>query len=218
MRTERLIYFYGLKRSGTHAVIHFIRRLFDPPRAFYNNQFIGHPLVNVHDRYEQLDGLQSECTMVLFEDADLRYSRGIEDVKDWQEVFGEVGRFEQYAIVRDFKNMAASRYAHPMLRDEFRTHWRRLIELYQVYVDSNIPRLIYNDFIRSARDRQRIAERIGRPFCGNRWHVMTAEGGGSSFGDSDASAADLENRWRRFEDDAFFTGVVNYARQAGLCE
>lgn len=123
------IRFFGMKRSGNHAVISWMTPHFEDPVFFINNikhfrdpyrfHFVGRRTINTVDLRPavvpkkklstELRHLRKSCLLLSYEDLDLRCLDTQELIADHDSTVGPSGRLANVLLVRDHYNMMASR-------------------------------------------------------------------------------------------------------------
>lgn len=220
----RVIIAVGLRRTGNHAVINWIKHQVDGPFLFYNNILAGEAAFLRFERELRFGGFSRPTLLLSYED------RLIDDIFD-EELRGILADYACGArasahlalILRDPHNLLASRakrwpkwFARPEAREKMVTIYK---EHARVFLGDAPPpagvRLApvnYNSFVADAGYRRRLAEHLETPFTDRGRDEVTSYGRGSSFDgqmrDGAAASMDVLGRWRAFENDPDFRAVV----------
>lgn len=208
MHTKETIHYFAMKRSGSHAIIHFIFRLYDDPKAFFAAQVPRRP-TKPHKYWTDPDSKcivpegfyeleEKELALLSYEDpkmdAKLQMSFDIEHglFPNEEEIIGKSKKVIPILSIRDPFNMFASRFKdhhyverkNPRKRQYFRDMWKAHAKEYLGITNFLPPETIKINFNRWFSDteyRKWIADSLQKPFEEEGWNHVTKEGNGSSF-------------------------------------
>lgn len=206
--TKETIYYFAMKRSGSHAIIHFIFRLYDEPKAFFAAQVPRRP-VKVKPYWDLRDVKsivpedfynmeERQLVMLSYEDPKLYHKvsnaflsyGGLLPNEDI--IIGKSQKITPILSIRDPFNMFASRYRdrHYMearnseKRKYFKNLWKSHAKEFLGYTNflpENTLKINFNKWFMNREYRKEIAALLGRPFKEEGWNQVTKEGIGSSF-------------------------------------
>ena len=185
-------YIFGLKRSGNHAIINWLKSMMESPLHLNDigpnmgdhTSFYG-PGNKSNPRWNPDDGGIEE-----YKDFIISYEDVPEHQVNWMTEMNAVFRlhskgYRKILIQRSIKNWIASLYAM-QVRDKY-PHWslERGVALWRSYdasgkFDISIK---YDTWNRDKKYRVAIAKELGLKYGESTLSEMTTEGGGSSFGD-----------------------------------
>lgn len=229
----RVIVFLGMRRSGNHLVINWIKKQSDGPFVFYNNIKLHEEPLQRHKREVRVGGLGPSRMLLSYEDLTpepVLESRVGEVLRRY--AGDRPGAATVVAILRDPYNLFASRSQRwqDRLRDpEQRAEWRALYHRFaDLFLDGALPdgavrngawtagrlplvTISYNEFVMSRPYREEIARALGLTFTDRGLDEVPHYGWGSSFDGFAQSGARLEvfDRWRRWQDDADFRDLLD---------
>lgn len=206
--TKQTIYYFAMKRSGSHAIMHFILRLYDQPKAFFAAQVPRRPVKPhkywlsedvkciVPENFYDIE--ERELVLISYEDPKLNpklegsfYAKaGL--LPNENIIIGESLKTTPILSIRDPFNMFASRYKdkhyierrNPAKRKFFRNMWKDHAREYLGYTNvlpANTLKISFNEWFLDQEYRKSIAESLGRDFKEEGWSQVTKEGVGSSF-------------------------------------
>lgn len=207
-KTNNLIFFSHLRRSGGHAVMHFIHRLYDVPKLLVHNINIGAGSPNRSEfnpdwnEYKILK--QQNLCLITYEDHNLENSFW-NRIKFRKQVIGEYKNFYHIISLRDPYNMMASRWTwHGKYKNLKGAE--NVIKVWKLhakeFINPSLPFLVavnYNEWYQSQEYRRQLAEQLGQTFKDDNWFQTSADGQGSSFTgliEKDARRLDVLNRWK----------------------
>jgi len=213
----------GLRRSGIHAVVDWIRAALDAaaqPHLLLNNV----RLHRLHPRESNvafsadyhLSCSPHEHLLVVFEDKRLRRIAA----SALPRRLG--GRQRRLVVLRDPYNLVASRLERTRRRRSRDTHPRRVAELWPEHAahDPTWTRCVYNRWFSDQQYRQRLAAALKLPVCAPLPQHVARPGLGSSFDglqyDGRAGRMPVLQRWRKFAHDPEFRQYVDHPRLAAL--
>lgn len=221
MRTTRnQLILFAMRRSGQHAVVHFIYRMYDPPKAFFNNRKPHREEFGVNKK-DISDGDTSgdlELFMVNYEDQRVREEIATPSrlIQDHDDHVGRALNTHYLLCLRDPFNTFASRLHHGegrRIREHILNDPQRTIDLWKNHATEFtgrtkiLPNLItvsYNEWLLNEGYRRELADRLGVPYKDKHWNQTTREGGGSTFDKRKIKRADrmeLLERWKLARDD-----------------
>lgn len=224
MRTLWII--AGLRRSGIHPVVNWIKAAIDTsggPHVLLNNVHLA--VLNSKDsnvvfsRNFASSDSANEHVLVVFEDKRLR--RITESP-----LLGRIGgdRRKHLIVLRDPYNLVASRLERTRRRRNRDTHPRRVAELWPDHAshDETWIRCVYNRWFTQESYRRQVAAALDLPTCPPLPNRIARAGRGSSFDgvryDGRVVEMPVLDRWRKFADDAEFQQYVNHPRLATLSD
>jgi hypothetical protein len=210
----------AMRRSGQHAVIHFIYRMYGKPRAFYNNRK-AHREEFSKNKKDISDGDVSgdlELFMVNYEDQAVQEE--ISDpsrlIQDHEVHVGRALNTRYVLCMRDPFNLFSSRLNHGegrRIREHILNDPQRTIDLWKNHAaeftgrTKILPNLIavnYNKWLMDEEYRRDLADRLGVSYKRRHWNRTTREGGGSTFEKRKVKNADrmgLLERWKLSRDE-----------------
>jgi len=217
--TNQLIVF-AMRRSGQHAVVHFVYRMYDAPKAFYNNRKAYRDEFSTNKK-DISDGDTSgdlELFMVNYEDQSVREEVSCPSrlIQDHEVHVGRALNTHYLLCMRDPFNLFSSRLNHGderRIRKQLLTDPQRTIDLWKNHAaeftgrTKVLPNLItvnYNQWLVDERYRRNLADRLGVAYKSRHWNKTTREGGGSTFERRKVRKADrmgLLERWKLSRDD-----------------
>ncbi len=222
---KKVIYrIFGMRRSGNHAFISWIRSSLDVGYCFFNNANLDNLLYRRPD--ESTAGFNNADVLIFsFEDRDLNLARDIRWINKSNIMFT---RCYDILLIREPLNLFASRIKSGMTRNLFfcgltvpllANHYMNCWQYWE-YSDaaqSNVfsVRVKFEDFIASELVRREILSRL-KINQGNEKTLNSVDiryGGGSSFsrGSSKApSLRDLETRWLSMKNNRVFMEWVAF--------
>jgi hypothetical protein len=213
---KRLSRFWGIKRSGHHAVILWVAHHFPNRIGYYNN--VQQNLKNLIPPFalptrvpaSELPAVLDDVTFVNFEDKYFYDSSFID-----AQVRERMGKpfDEDVIILRDPFNLLASRLKKWPF-EKLETFHQNVIHLWKHYarefagLTSLIPNAVqvsYNEWFQSEAYRRRLSARLGLKFTDAGLNQMPGMGNGSSFQGFDcrhvAQRMKVLDRWNAFLDD-----------------
>lgn len=208
-------------RSGNHAILHFVYRLYGNPKAFFNNNILYEDVKNnkhnlVTKKY--IRKKNRELMLISYEDEDVSsidYDKVVPNVND---LVGNVDRHINMLCIRDPFNTFASRmkfkWTNGSLGDtKGIVGLENMVSCWKVYakeclsLTNNTPNKIvvnFNTWFAESNYRKSLAESLGQKFKEKKWDSITKEGHGSSWKQKVITTESLISRWRYFKDDDFF--------------
>jgi hypothetical protein len=218
--TNHLFIVWAMRRSGQHAVLHFLYRMYDPPKAFFNNRKAWRETFHTNKK-DIADGDVSgdlELFMVNYEDHDVREGLAAPErlIQDYQEHVGRALDSRYLLVLRDPFNLFSSRLNHGegrRIRRQIFENPERAITLWKNHAyeftgrTKIFPDLVtvnYNRWVMDEDYRRDLAERCGRHYSSADWNLVTREGGGSTFDKRRIERADrmrLFERWKESRDE-----------------
>lgn len=217
---RRVVYVHGLKRSGNHAVIHWILRQHPGRAAFLNNLEPGRSLLRPADKVIRPGTTKADGAPTLivasYEDKDLADVSG--DPRE-QRRRSRDPHVVEALVLRDPFNTFASRYRRthrPFARDRayrewVKAQWKAYAREFLAATDhlphGRLP-VNYNRWVEDVDYRRELAARLEIPFTDAGVRDVPAYGGGSSFegtgADGNADRMAVTERWRELVDDPDF--------------
>ena len=224
MRTTRnQLIVFAMRRSGHHAVVHFIYRMYDAPKAFYNNlkpyrEEFGTNKKDISDGDTTGD---LELFVVNYEDQLVREEIASPSglIQDHEAHVGLALNSHYVLCLRDPFNTFSSRLNHGegrRIREQILHDPQRTIDLWKNHAAEFVgrtkvlPNLVtanYNEWLVNEDYRRDLADRLGIPYKSKNWNQTTREGGGSTFDKRAIKHADrmqLLERWKLSKDDPSF--------------
>lgn len=216
---DRAIFLFGIRRSGNHAVIEWLKGHFDQnkvlflnnaePSLFYTTE---HHLSVDTDKYRKIlieEHQHKTCLIVSYENCNplvypLFHNSNI------------AYRTDALILLRDFPNTAGSiaRSARDQPAFAYRFRIRDFPELWCIYAKfilSGAPGfspILYNDWFKSSTIRSQLSETLGLELSDLGLNRVSNFGQGSSFDgltyDGNAQSMDVLNRWKTMIDDHLF--------------
>jgi hypothetical protein len=215
-----------MRRSGQHAVAHFIYRMYEPPKRRCNNRKAGSRTFGKSkgDRAEgNLKG-DLELLMINYEDHhvgnDVNCPRCL--IQNHSSVVGSALDTRYLLCLRDPFNLFASRmkqYEDRISREKIIHNTRATVDLWKNHAREFtgrtrfLPNLItvnYNEWVMHEAYRRDLADRLGVRYKREDWNRTTQEGGGSTFDKKTIDKADdmkLFERWKTVRDDPVYRGL-----------
>lgn len=193
---ENLI-FYGLQRSGNHAIINWAVSLFDDAH-YVSGSDLDHGFFDPtsDDRKsarqrEELRNIAPPVAVFAFEDNLKRCPPGVRFPDSVSKLVAEAearmaGRMQHWLVLRDPYNTAASRIValrkgyvtcDPSM-EVFLSDWKALARR---VVENGESAVLYNRWVESAEYRRSVAERMGGDIARENRDKVSYHGGGSSF-------------------------------------
>lgn len=213
--TKNLLIIVSMRRSGQHAVLHFLYRTFPPPKAFFNNRK-AHRETFSSNKKDISEGDVSgdlELFMVNYEDhlvtEEISSPRRL--IQDHDVHVGRALDTRYMLCLRDPFNLFSSRLNHGdqrRIRKQILEQPERAIALWKNHAyeltgrTKILPNLItvkFNEWLVSEDYRRELALRAGRAYQPEDWNLVTREGGGSTFDKRRIEQADrmkLLERWK----------------------
>lgn len=223
-RKFRLIVFIGLQRSGNHAVINWVLSQSRGPCAFFNHVRPHQYPTERHRREFRFNNLKALPTVAFsYEDRDLDDIRQGELQQFMATHVDKIEDKHVCLVLRDVRNMMASRFAKKPHEHESPEAARAVVERWKSYCElafqeeAGFPgfKLVpafFDHFLEDAdyRDRLSGALEIRRGNVG--LDTVTDYGHGSSFsGTETLDKSAVANRWQRFDEDPVFGALLDDA-------
>lgn len=228
---------WGIRRSGNHAIIHWLKSHFEKPVAFIND-------VNPESKflYPKLDKWRNHrkyqtylrLRMANLKRWDIDVNNGIVSVESYNfkkiknieekinSNFGEVFNNYNIIVLRDPYNLFASLLKHHSLSKDFKNKTKKYIGLWKIYACEFLGKtnylknkycINYNLWHNSIQYRKTIIEDLGFIFHDSNKDNVAKEGDGSSFDElkysKEAYKMRLEERWKEFIDDEFYNQLFD---------
>jgi len=206
--TKQTMFYFSMKRSGSHAIIHFIFRLYDEPKAFFAAQ-VPRRMVKPHKYWTDPDSKcivpegfyeaeDRELSIISYEDPKMNSKlqgswdaeHGLLPNDDY--ILGMSEKIIPILSIRDPFNMFASRFRdshyverkNTKKREHFKNMWKDHAKEYLGHTSvlpSNTVKINFNKWFSDINYRMWLADAIGKPFNEEGWNIVTKEGKGSSF-------------------------------------
>jgi hypothetical protein len=223
--TRQLLILLAMRRSGQHAVAHFIYRMYGAPKRRCNNRKAASRTFGTSkgDRSEGNVKGDLELLMVNYEDhrvdGDVNCPRCL--IQGHASVVGRALDTRYLLCLRDPFNLFASRmkqYEDRISRDDIIRNSRVTVDLWKNHAREftgktrflpNPTPVNYNEWVSDEKYRRGLADRLGVPYKGEDWNRTTHEGGGSTFDRKSIGSADdmkLFERWKVVRDDPVYRG------------
>lgn len=216
----------GMRRSGIHAVVHWIRAALDAagePHLLLNNVHLA--TLNRKDANVLFSPnyaaspRAAEHVLIVFEDKRLGQVAACPLLR-------HVGaeRTKRVVVLRDPYNLAASRLQRTRAAGNRDTHPRRVAEMWPDHArhDATWTPCVYNAWFAQAPYRRRLAAALGLATVPPLPSQVARAGRGSSFDgvrfDGRTQEMPVLDRWRRFALDAEFRQYVDHPLLAALSE
>lgn len=235
---EKAMRVVGLRRSGNHAIITWIRRHYDEYVWHLNNVRVKqnpYRILNQHypkDKFEQEakgNFSQKSCLIYSYENSALENVTDLSFERKHDYYLGKSKCRYDLLILRDPFNMIASMYAGIQKSEgaikymRIRSTPKTISELWldyakeflgeTSYLKNNKVIVSYNKWCLDQDYRKQISEQLGLEFSDAGFNVVKKTGGGSSFEgielDGQASKMDVMNRWQRFVNDPEYRKFFN---------
>ena len=212
-----------MRRSGQHAVAHFIYRMYGPPKRRCNNRK-AHSRTFGKSKGDRSEGDISgdlELFMVNYEDHfiddNVNCPRCL--IQNHSSVVGLPLDTRYLLCIRDPFNLFASRikqYEDRSDAEGILRNARETVDLWKNHAREftgktrflpNLLTVNYNEWVMHEAYRRDLADRLGVPYKGEDWNRTTNEGGGSTFDKKAIAKADdmkLFERWETVRDDPVY--------------
>lgn len=185
MSSPVLFQIIGIRRSGNHAIIDWLRSMY-ARSAHYNN--LRHDVLLTETGQEILAELaQLDCLVCSFEDFPKRRTPGVPLAKSVRLLppgaAPHGARVETFYIVRDAYNLAASLLKAEMAAgpDDMAIFIRDWLALAEIARREPERCIFYNRWFDSEPYRRQLAARLGVAYCDHTLGAVANEAGGSSF-------------------------------------
>ncbi len=233
IHTKTCILFWGMMRSGNHAILHFIYNLYSKPKAFLNNREPHKDLRIIRGRRHDLvtknytEQILRNLMLISYEDRNISKMKFGNIVPNYKRVIGKINNNFNMLCIRDPFNTFASRSKFRWTYEELRSNPKRSINLWKIYakeclhITNHVPNKMivnYNSWISSKFYRKELSAKLNRYFIDDNWNCMTIEGKGSSWSITDGKDGEtktkfvdphaLLTRWKEFKDGALFKLLV----------
>ncbi len=220
----------GLRRSGNHAIINWIRNQHTGKACHLNNiRPDKSPYRNLYFHY-QTEKLKQEsignfspkdCLMYSYEDYPLEAIATAEWEKKHDLYVGKSRKKYDVLIIRDPLNLLASRLKRKFM-DTKANDWS-VVDLWIAYakeylgetnyLSNNKICINYNHWFSDAKYRQSLASQLDCKFSDYGFDQVKSEGGGSSFDgrkfNGSATQMNVLNRWQHFVDNREYLQLLN---------
>ncbi len=228
----------GLKRSGNHAIITWLRRHYQERVWHLNDVAPGrNPYRHLYEHYsrpalkQEADGNFSQKKCLIYNYENYTFESIINSLleKKHDLYLGKSQIRYDLLILRDPYNTFASilqgqindnnfSYLHTLPKNK-----KTITELWLDYAKEFLGEtnylqhkkvtINYNQWTTSEQYRNNISEQLGLDFCDAGFDIVKNYGGGSSFQGTDfdqqASKMDVLNRWQKFIDDEEYRKMLN---------
>ena len=226
-----------MRRSGQHAVAHFVYRMYEPPKRRCNNRKAGSKTFgrSKGDRAEGNIKGDLELLMVNYEDHrvddDVNCPRCL--IQGHSSIVGRALDTRYLLCLRDPFNLFASRikqYEGRTSREQIIRNTRVAVDLWKNHALEFIgktrflPNLLtvnYNEWVMHETYRRGLADRLGVAYKGEDWDRTTHEGGGSTFDKKTIDKAEdmkLFERWKAVRDDPVYRSLFRDREIVDLSE
>jgi hypothetical protein len=215
MNNAKLFNFWGVRRSGNHAIVNWAMSNFVDlnnkidiaPSKFYRYYIDGLLFINDYDSTRAIDfehlkkGLKLNPKIVIFTHEERLFSVTVKSRL----------KSKNFIIVRNLENVIASYYKKEWPEEHNRNIDRSLFDLWEYYLKSEYPKIHYDRWLIDKKYRDEIADLMG---VENRdiTNIVTKEGGGSSFIGLNLDSSDrLLNRFSQVDlPDSIIDLIVEY--------
>ena len=225
---QKEIRFIGLRRSGNHAVLHWIRAQ-EPNAKFLNNVSVEtSPFRHYHLHFphkgfhDEAWGTfkPKECFIYSYEDHSLAEIVNSKTEKRHDLYIGKTQNRYDILVLRDPFNLLASRLRKGYL--DVKTEGITLIEMWiehakeyvgeTSYLTNKKVTINYNQWFLDKGYRQEIAVALDVEFSDSGLDYVSSYGGGSSFDEQGLSGSaqtmNVTNRWQSFANDERFLALI----------
>jgi hypothetical protein len=205
--------FIGLRRSGNHAILNWIRKQLPDDHCFLDDP----PIRQLSDQISAArKDHSSEVILYSVEDENLPYLISEVIFQERFQLFGEKVESIDIIILRDPFNLFASRLKSDII--ETRSRYLNFVDLWIQYareflgetshLKGNVVFINYNDWFLSKEYRVKIAKELGLSFNDSGVDEVPSRGGGSSFDGSrfnnKGSQMDVLARWKVMQNNSEF--------------
>ncbi|MEM0979381.1 MAG: hypothetical protein AAGH78_03810 [Cyanobacteria bacterium P01_H01_bin.58] len=225
---QKEIRFIGLRRSGNHAVLHWIRAQ-EPNAKFLNNVSVEtSPFRHYHLHFPH-KGFHDEawgtftpkdCFIYSYEDHSLAEIVNSKTEKRHDLYIGKTQNRYDVLVLRDPFNLLASRLRKGYL--DVKTEGITLVEMWiehakeyvgeTSYLTNKEVTINYNQWFLDKDYRQEIAAALDIKFSDSGLDYVSSYGGGSSFDEQglsgNAQTMNVTNRWQSFANDERFLALI----------
>ena len=202
----RLVYVFGMRRSGNHAILTWLHGIQNQHSEHFNNQKPNKKL-----KWSPKTSPPRDLITVSYEEVKPLFSR--HPLPNAENQLGSARYVKYVNILRDPLNLFASRFKHHSLGDEtmrkpdfFIDCWKKYADWALNNNDPDVVNVVYNDWFESAKSRSVIASSLCYDFTHTDPEVyllpeqVPDRTGGSSFSgkeyDGQATQMDVNNRYR----------------------
>ena len=227
---EKEIRIVGLKRSGNHALINWIRSQHSG-EVWHLNNIRPHqnPYRNLYSHYPKPrlareawgDFVHKDCLIYSYEDYTFEQINQALVEKKHDLYLGKSAARYDVLIIRDPFNLIASRFKKDMVKIKFNNC--NLVDLWIAYAreylgeTNNLSNqkicINYNRWFQDIDYRQQLAKQLNFTFSDAGINNVKQEGGGSSFDgqlmDGKANQMQTLSRWQHFADNQEYLHLVN---------
>jgi hypothetical protein len=189
LRSRLQLRVLGLRRSGNHAIVNWIRRQCSGPTVFLNNVRPGTDPWQSRDNPEGPPPARPDLLIYSYEDARPKLLADRTFARRRAEYLGACDEHRSLLILRDPYNLFASRIRHhfgqaPLrffsMADLWLLHAREYLG-HTRYLGSQTILVSYDRWCVDYGYRRALAETLGIPFTDTGFDEVTDYGGGSSF-------------------------------------
>ena len=222
----------GLKRSGNHAIINWIRKHHHGEVWHLNKIPVKrNPYRFLYEHYpkeklkQEAKGnfTQKDCLIYSYEDHALEQITDNEFERKSEQYLGKSAIQYDVLILRDPFNLLASRFKKGYIK--VKCPDRTLVELWISYAQEYLAEthlltnnkivVNYNQWFIDVGYRQQLADQLNVKFFDTGFNDVKGQGGGSSFDGiifrGKAAEMDVLNRWKVFADDPQYQKLINHA-------
>jgi hypothetical protein len=215
MNNTKFFDFWGIRRSGNHAIINWAMSNFVDlknkidiaPPNFYRYYVDELLFINDYDNSRAIDrehikkGLKLNPKIVILTHEERLFSATVNSKL----------KSKNFIIVRNLENVIASYYKKEWPAAHYRKINRSLFDLWEYYLKSDYPKIHYDHWLTDKNYRDEIANLMG---VENRdiTNIVTNQGGGSSFIGLNLDSSDrLLNRFSQVDlPDSIIDLIVEY--------
>lgn len=220
-KTEIII--FGLKRSGNHAIIDWVRSQLPGTACFFNNLKPGQDINKTREKDVTIIK-NSSINYILhsYEDQNIIETLSLIEKDDFRKQIGPSRNSIIIIILRDPLNFFASRIKWK--GQNFSENQNLQLEIINRYLEyynfiennkfnfnSRIILINYNQWVSNKNYRKKITESLEIPFTDSGFDTVSFFGGGSSFEGQDINATDLRDkvfhRYKEFENHPFMIEI-----------
>ena len=224
INTSNHISFFGLMRSGNHAILHFIYRQYNKPKAFLNNRDLYGNVKIGKSKWDVVSKgynkkTNRELMLISYEDKDISLIDYDRIVANRESLIGRTEHNINILCIRDPFNTFASRMTYKWTNGSIDSpkivNLEMMPTMWKVYakeclgITNNVPNKIvanFNSWLLSRAFRKKLSKELGQPFISKNWRLVTKEGGGSSWNEKgkNSSRRRLLRRWKHLKNDSLF--------------
>ena len=227
---QKEIRFVGLRRSGNHAILHWLRSQ-EPGAKFLNNVSVKTSPFRLYHLHFPHKGFRAEawgkfepkaCFIYSYEDHSLSDIANSVNEKKHDLYIGKTKTRYDVLVIRDPFNLLASRLRKGYL--DVKTEGFSLVEMWiqhakeylgeTTYLPHQKVAINYNLWFTDSHYRQKISTALDINFSDSGLDYVSSYGGGSSFDEQglsgNARTMNVTSRWQLFSEDERFLSLVRH--------